>query len=263
MICERCLKELNAAFDFAERSRSAEKLYFAKRREEFEAEQQKPEQSEEAEMTEVEGQREETKIKRMPSIEIKTEEIDINDYSDISDEGEANEASYCEDDEIDADNGGVEESHPMFTVLAATKSSSKLKKVPISTNAKKKTLRTELKSLQCPICFKILSCNSRLRHHIEAVHEKKTRFTCPDCPKAFYYKHDLQCHITQCHTFTNDNTTNSNRPFECDIDNCGKFFKTKKVLKKHQRVHSGELINCFKAKVTYLIYNFSISDSRS
>jgi hypothetical protein len=40
MICERCLKELNAAFEFAERSRSAEKLYFAKRREEFEVEQQ-------------------------------------------------------------------------------------------------------------------------------------------------------------------------------------------------------------------------------
>jgi Zinc finger, C2H2 type len=45
MICDRCLKELNAAFEFVERSRSAEKLYFAKLREEFEAEEQTPQKA--------------------------------------------------------------------------------------------------------------------------------------------------------------------------------------------------------------------------
>jgi hypothetical protein len=69
MICERCLKELNAAFEFAERSRSAEKLYFAKLREEFETNQQEPEKAE-AEATKVKAEYEEVKIKREPSIEI-------------------------------------------------------------------------------------------------------------------------------------------------------------------------------------------------
>jgi Zinc finger, C2H2 type/C2H2-type zinc finger len=236
MICERCLKELNAAFEFAERSRSAEKLYFAKFREEFD--QQKQQEPDEMEETEVKAQHEEGRIKREPSIEIETVEIDMNDYSDISDEGEANEASYCEDDKKDEDKGEVEESHPMFAFQAATESLSKLKEVPVSTNAKKKRSRTKK---QCPICNKTLTSKYALQYHIEMVHEKKTRFSCPHCPKAFYRKDDLQRHIAQCHTFTNDDTTNSNRPFECDIDNCGKFFKTKGDLKIHQqRVHSGE-----------------------
>jgi uncharacterized Zn-finger protein len=86
-----------------------------------------------------------------------------------------------------------------------------------------------------------------LKHHIAAVHGKKTRFNCTHCPKAFYFKHDLRNHIAS-HMFTNDDTTNSNRPFECDKDNCGKFFKTKKELKGHQ-LHSGEKVNLKQLKI--------------
>jgi uncharacterized C2H2 Zn-finger protein len=94
--------------------------------------------------------------------------------------------------------------------------------------------------IQCPNCNKVLSSNTKLKQNIAAVHEKKTRFSCPHCPKGFFYKQGLHNHITQSHTFTNDDTTNSNRPFACDTNNCGKFFKTKSDLMHHQLVHSSE-----------------------
>jgi uncharacterized Zn-finger protein len=221
MICERCLKELNAAFDFAERSRSAEKLYFVKRREEIEAEKKK---AEKAIVPEVKAEYEESKIKREPSIEIETVEIPMFD------ESEANSRISFEDDEIDAD--GEEETPQMFS------------KIPVSTNKKNKKIQKTSQGnqqFQCSICNKTFSTNTNLQRHIKTVHEKIKRFTCAHCPKSFYRKEHLQRHIARCHTFTNDSTTNSNRPFECDIDNCGKFFKTKRDLKLHQRrVHSGE-----------------------
>jgi Zinc finger, C2H2 type len=228
MICDRCLKELNAAFEFAERSRIAEKLHFAKLREEFE--QQEPEETEEVEVTEAEHEAE--KMKKEPSIDIETVEIEMFDDTEMIDESEVNE-------EMNADADEEEELPQMFAVQAIAKSSSKLK-VPVSANKKKKISKAKQQPLQCPICSKGFSRTGNHRHHIAAVHEKKTRFTCPYCPKAFYRKDGLQIHITQCHTFTNDDTTNSNRPFRCDIDNCGKFFKIKGELKKHQVVHSSE-----------------------
>jgi RNase P subunit RPR2 len=217
MICDRCLKELIAAFEFVERSRSAEKLYFVKLRDEVEVEKQTPEGTEETDDEEVGAQYEEEKIKREPSIDIEDVELEISDDSDEA---------------ID-----VEESPQMFDVQVTTKSSSSFKEVPGSMNKKNK--RTNPKPFQCPVCNKALSRSDALQHHIESVHKKRTRFTCPHCPKAFYYRIHLQNHIIS-HTFTKDDTKNANRPFECDTDNCGKFFKTKQQLIQHQVVHSGE-----------------------
>jgi RNase P subunit RPR2 len=232
MICDRCLKELIAAFEFAERSRSAEKLYFVKLREEIEAEKQTPEGTKETEMTEI-------KIKREPSIDIEDVEIEMFDDSEMNNESEANEACSYEDDEMDANLDREEESAQMFALEVTTKSSSSLKQVVVSTHTKKTAQRKQQKPFQCPICFKTLSTNQNLQQHVESVHEKKTLFTCPHCPKAFYRKQHLQRHITR-HTFTKDDTTNSNRPLECDVDNCGKFFKTKGELRAHQVVHLSE-----------------------
>jgi Zinc finger, C2H2 type len=235
MICDRCLNELNLAFEFAERSRSAEKLYFAKRRTEFEAEQQEQQEPEKAEAIGTEY--EEGKIKREPSIEIEDVEIDVFEESDeINAYGETEEDNY---NNMDADTN-EEQTTEMFAIQAtADSSSTSLIKVPVSAIEKKKTSRT--KQFQCLICNKALLTKQKLQQHIETVHEKKTRFNCPHCSKAFYRKDGLHNHIAQRHTFTNDDTTNSNRPFECDVDNCGMFFKTKNELKKHQRaVHSSE-----------------------
>jgi Zinc finger, C2H2 type len=236
MVCDRCLKELNAAFEFAERSRSAEKLYFAKRREEFVADKQETEQTLKMKVTGVEGQREDEKIKRESSIEIETVEIKMFEMLDsvMSDGIETN----CREE--NANSGGQEKSPKLFASQASAKSSSLRKEVPVLSNSMKtqqKSSRAQQKSFQCSICSKILSTKQILKRHVEIVHEKKTRFTCTHCLKAFYFKLDLERHIANCHTFTNDDTTNSNRPFKCDIDNCGMFFKTKVHLTRHQLVH--------------------------
>jgi Zinc finger, C2H2 type/C2H2-type zinc finger len=248
MICNRCFNELNAAFEFAEQSQSAEKLYFVKLREEFEAEKQTPEETEETEAVVAEHE-EDRKTKREPSIETKTVEIEMFDDSEMI----ADERSSCKDDEMDSNTGEEEELPQMFALQVATKSSLKLKKVPVSTYAKKIIRSPSIHSsvtsraqhqhpFQCPICSKALSTSLKLLQHVESVHEKKTRFTCTHCPKKFYHKSSLEIHVAHSHTFTNDDTTNSNRPFECDIDNCGKFFKTGRDLRAHQRtVHSSEL----------------------
>lgn len=108
------------------------------------------------------------------------------------------------------------------------------KKKNVSNIIKKK------KPWKCTICSKITTTKSGLRQHIENVHEKKKRFTCAHCPKGFYYRGELIEHLFNRHAFTNDNTTNPNRPFKCDFEGCWKFFKTKKALKHHQLVHSGD-----------------------
>jgi uncharacterized Zn-finger protein len=192
-----------------------------KLREEFEADQQELEQTKKAEATEIENEHEKLRLA-------------VSEPSDDSEMSYESEAS----DKMDKDSEG-EELPAMFTFQATADSSTmSLKKVPVSRPEvlDARTLRTKRqKPFQCLICSKTLSSKDNLRSHIETVHEKKTRFTCPHCPKAFYYKHTLQDHISS-HTFTNDDTTNSYRPFECDVDNCGKFFKTKGQLKQHQRV---------------------------
>jgi GAGA factor len=119
------------------------------------------------------------KIKREPSIEIETVEIDMSDDTKMSDESEVN-------DTMNADAVVKIESLEMFAVQAITKSSSKLKI--------QKTSQAKQQSLQCPICNKIISNKDNLRRHIATVHEKKTRFTCPHCPKASYSNQNLQRH---------------------------------------------------------------------
>jgi Zinc finger, C2H2 type len=95
------------------------------------------------------------------------------------------------------------------------------------------------KTKQCWICRKVLSSNQAMKQHIKVVHEKKTRFTCPRCPKAFYYKRELQFHIVRCHE-ASSRTSKPDYPFKCEFDGCRKSFKTKQELQSHQMIHSGE-----------------------
>jgi C2H2-type zinc finger len=112
----------------------------------------------------------------------------IETFND-SDESDANDPNFNEDDEMDAHTS--EEEEESTEILAASGCSSKLKKVSSSMNKKTKTQRNSLKSFQCPICNRIFSRKDILQKHIETVHEKKTRFICTHCPKAFYRKNHL------------------------------------------------------------------------
>jgi hypothetical protein len=97
-----------------------------------------------------------------------------------------------------------------------------------------KTKKTKQTIFKCHICTKTFNLKSNLRIHIEKVHEKKKKFTCSHCSKGFYFKYLFQSHLV-IHEFTSDSTTNSNRPFRCDVNGCGKFYKNKIGLHMHQR----------------------------
>jgi hypothetical protein len=106
MICDRCLKELNAAFEFAERSRSAEKLFFVKLREGFEADQQEPEQTKKAEVKAIDNEREKLRLA-------------VSEPSDDSEMSYESEAS----DKMDKDSEREEETPQMFAIQATADSS--------------------------------------------------------------------------------------------------------------------------------------------
>jgi uncharacterized Zn-finger protein len=109
--------------------------------------------------------------------------------------------------------------------------------VPTELKIKAKKKR---KPYNCSVCHRSFLANFHLKRHFESVHEKKTRFSCQHCPSKFYRKDHLQRHDTHKHTFTNDDTSNQQRPFECSFEDCQKRFKSKTNLKVHQVVHSGK-----------------------
>jgi Zinc finger, C2H2 type len=237
MICDPCLKELNGAYWLRARMRNAEESCFAKRREEFET----AENEESAAVAVAPSPR----VKREASVEIMDLPVDDQRGSEVKKEP-ANDNIMIESDEMEAADEETEIEDDEQVKMETETTKNKLQKVTkkqvkdaFEKLAKKKVSKKAVIN-HCPICDKTFSKSGNLRQHIEAVHEKKTRFNCTHCPKSFYRKFQMQDHIAQCHTFTNDDTTNSNRPFECDIDNCGKFYKTKNELKKHQMVHSGK-----------------------
>lgn len=93
-------------------------------------------------------------------------------------------------------------------------------------NTGNKSQQRQLFQFQCPTCFKILGSKQGFTYHTEAVHEKKTKFKCEHCSKAFYGKQQLQMHIARHH----------NSSFKCK--HCSKAFKTKSKLEQHQTGNS-------------------------
>jgi hypothetical protein len=138
-----------------------------KLREEFEADQQKTQETEKAEATKVKAEYKEVKIKREPSIEIKDVEIEMSDESD------ATEASSYEDDEMDEDAGEEEESTEMFAVQASSKSSFQPKKVPVSTTI-------PMSALQQKLCKQTKPSPAH-----RSSSRNKDEIICPRCPKTF------------------------------------------------------------------------------
>jgi GAGA factor/Zinc finger, C2H2 type len=185
----------------------------------------------------IESQQQDFKIEDIGSEKLRYEslnEVEQENYKIIEEgtgNGDSSLLGFCEGIEEDVENM-ENDGNIANTFMEPPK---KKKKVPVVANKK------QLKSFQpakCQICNKVLSNKYLLKRHIEAVHEKKMEFTCAECPKTFHRKHQLDSHITYCHTF-NYNTENSNRPFKCDFEGCGKFFKTKKDVKVHRSTHSG------------------------
>ena len=84
------------------------------------------------------------------------------------------------------------------------------------------------KTVPCPQCGKLFYTPIAVKAHIKHVHEESHN-VCQYCGKVMKCKNSLYGHITQYHQ-------NTVTLYECDI--CGKQFRQKGNVKKHQLIHS-------------------------
>ena len=85
-------------------------------------------------------------------------------------------------------------------------------------------------SCQCSQCGKQFPTTTKLKYHIEAVHEgTNTKYPCPECGKQLNSTATLRKHM-RTHTGV--------KPHQCT--ECGRNFAERGQLKTHMRVHTGE-----------------------
>uniref|UniRef100_A0A1E1WTP9 C2H2-type domain-containing protein n=1 Tax=Pectinophora gossypiella TaxID=13191 RepID=A0A1E1WTP9_PECGO len=87
-------------------------------------------------------------------------------------------------------------------------------------------------SYECDYCGKKFIIKSYLALHINVAHTKMTQYPCDFCDEKFYSYYVKNRHMKTKHHST------PLKLVECNI--CGKTYKSKAILRKHQSVHTGE-----------------------
>ena len=91
-------------------------------------------------------------------------------------------------------------------------------------------------TIMCDLCNKLFKTNTALKNHVNLIHESretirkiKKKAKCDQCDKEFSSRFRMKHHILYIH--------NDSRDFTCG--SCGKTFKTKNDVTKHEKIHSG------------------------
>jgi Zinc finger, C2H2 type len=215
---------MRRAFMVRKRARKAEKHYFRPRRDEYEEIQT----------------REETFDNTMPSQSqlygssiISSTRNMIERPSDDEDTKAGVESDYDDEDYHPSRKGDIrEESVDYDKTLTPNQSKAQ------------PPIENEKKSFDCSICPKKFSTRLKLCHHFEKVHLKIKKISCDVCEAKFFQKIDIKNHLQRHLNNPNlkpHNTSNNQRPFKCDFENCRKYFTSKWNLEIHQKtVHSGK-----------------------
>jgi uncharacterized Zn-finger protein len=89
---------------------------------------------------------------------------------------------------------------------------------------------------RCEICFARYIQRSDLRRHIESIHVKLPKFQCSLCVKTFCTKKSMKNH---------ELLHNDALPYRCGETDCGKGFKSNRMLRIHKiKDHSGIIYRC-------------------
>lgn len=229
-----------------EQTKNSEKFYFGRLREKLEKQRQEQyfedkKESNEEQIDEEDSNCDETsynessRVERQQSAEFEIELDDVPMEEEEEVEGAVDEGENLVDD-LNLSIESLEEIE-IEQVIASTHVSPEIPSSSCKT--KRKLKKVKLFSIQCAICSKTSSKKSKLRQHIEAVHEKKKRFMCDYCPIGFYIKKDLVRHITPRHIFDVKSKkfisrNDESKRFKCKSENCGKSYLSTHSLKRHQ-----------------------------
>ena len=88
-----------------------------------------------------------------------------------------------------------------------------------------KTVHSDVKPFPCEMCGKCFRTAGILKTHTENIHTSVPQSACPHCGKTFQH---IESHIKHMHE-------ERGRTFTCE--ECGKLFKSKQDVSKHQRCH--------------------------
>ena len=88
-----------------------------------------------------------------------------------------------------------------------------------------KTVHSDVKPFPCEMCGKCFRTAGILKTHTENIHSSVPQSACPHCGKTFQH---IESHIKHMHE-------ERGRTFTCE--ECGKLFKSKQDVSKHQRCH--------------------------
>ena len=84
----------------------------------------------------------------------------------------------------------------------------------------------------CKVCHKGFKTGSALRYHEISTHGGEKSYECPHCKKQFIQKNDLTIHVR---------THTGEKPYKCEVENCGKGFVSAQHLTRHtNRIHGSQ-----------------------
>jgi hypothetical protein len=220
LICKICIKEVKRSFELMELIRKADRVYFARiRQQEIKTE---PEIQEI--VFEFDQENEQNfMMENILTVTTVNQEKAKSQVIEIINESEENREMEIENQQVE----GESDPKMNFNPNHQTKKSSR--------NQQKKN------DFICFFCNRSFHRKYHCKVHIEAIHMKIKNFSCDLCPKKFHQKANFNQHKKFHENPKSTTNVDNSRRFKCDIGNCLRSYNKKWNLDKHKKfVHTDE-----------------------